>query len=190
MLAPFIFQCLANYQERRSFPWPLVIYNTLSAIFEVYQALLNNVNQFRVWANNHLYISNFPRQHYGVTLRESTCVSSLCCRIDATIYIATYIALRSLDQSILQSDCKSCDFEIMVSKKSKGQEPCEGVFRVMDRGQVKEAKICCVCQRSFTWRKKWERCWSEVTTCSDSCKHKKKQFKQTPKSAAIWYLSR
>ena len=39
-------------------------------------------------------------------LEESTCVSSLCCRIDATIYIATYIALRSLDQSILQSVIK------------------------------------------------------------------------------------
>ena len=30
-------------------------------------------------------------------------------------------------------------------------------------------KICAVCQRPFTWRKKWERCWDEVTCCSKSC---------------------
>ena len=30
-------------------------------------------------------------------------------------------------------------------------------------------KICVVCGRPFTWRKKWERCWDEVTCCSKSC---------------------
>jgi hypothetical protein len=30
-------------------------------------------------------------------------------------------------------------------------------------------KICVVCNRPFTWRKKWERCWDEVTTCSKKC---------------------
>jgi hypothetical protein len=30
-------------------------------------------------------------------------------------------------------------------------------------------KICVVCNRPFTWRKKWERCWDEVTCCSNSC---------------------
>ncbi|MBC7695208.1 MAG: DUF2256 domain-containing protein [Burkholderiales bacterium] len=36
-------------------------------------------------------------------------------------------------------------------------------------------KICLVCQRSFTWRKKWEKDWAEVKYCSDKCrlnKHK------------------
>ena len=28
-------------------------------------------------------------------------------------------------------------------------------------------KICVVCGRPFAWRKKWERCWDEVTCCSD-----------------------
>merc|ERR1711953_568355 len=50
-------------------------------------------------------------------------------------------------------------------------------FRILDRGQIKEAKMCCVCNRSFTWRKKWARNWAEVTTCSESCKNKKKQLK-------------
>ena len=30
-------------------------------------------------------------------------------------------------------------------------------------------KICVVCGRPFAWRKKWERCWDEVTCCSKSC---------------------
>jgi hypothetical protein len=31
------------------------------------------------------------------------------------------------------------------------------------------SKICVVCGRPFTWRKKWERCWDEVTACSKRC---------------------
>jgi hypothetical protein len=31
------------------------------------------------------------------------------------------------------------------------------------------SKTCVVCQRDFTWRKKWERSWDEVTTCSKRC---------------------
>ena len=45
------------------------------------------------------------------------------------------------------------------------------------RGVKKEnlpSKICVVCNRPFTWRKKWERCWDEVTTCSKSCNSKRK----------------
>jgi len=36
------------------------------------------------------------------------------------------------------------------------------------------SKVCVVCQRPFTWRKKWERNWDEVTTCSKSCNAKRK----------------
>merc|ERR1719382_440621 len=35
-------------------------------------------------------------------------------------------------------------------------------------------KECVVCGRPFTWRKKWERCWDEVTTCSKSCNRKRR----------------
>lgn len=47
----------------------------------------------------------------------------------------------------------------------------------MPRGVKKEnlpSKDCIVCGRPFTWRKKWERCWDEVTTCSKSCNSKRR----------------
>ena len=34
-------------------------------------------------------------------------------------------------------------------------------------------KVCIVCNRPFTWRKKWEKVWDEVKYCSDKCKTKK-----------------
>ena len=32
------------------------------------------------------------------------------------------------------------------------------------------AKICMTCNRSFQWRKKWERDWENVKYCSKKCK--------------------
>jgi hypothetical protein len=40
------------------------------------------------------------------------------------------------------------------------------------------SKMCPVCNRPFTWRKKWEKCWDEVTTCSKSCNFKRKEENQ------------
>ncbi|HCP93234.1 MAG TPA: DUF2256 domain-containing protein [Bacteroidetes bacterium] len=34
-------------------------------------------------------------------------------------------------------------------------------------------KICAVCGRPFSWRKKWEKVWNEVKYCSDSCRNKR-----------------
>jgi hypothetical protein len=31
-------------------------------------------------------------------------------------------------------------------------------------------KICPVCGRPFSWRKKWERDWDQVVYCSDRCR--------------------
>ncbi|MAV04918.1 MAG: hypothetical protein CMC31_04605 [Flavobacteriaceae bacterium] len=31
-------------------------------------------------------------------------------------------------------------------------------------------KICPVCNKSFNWRKKWERDWSNVIYCSNKCR--------------------
>ncbi|QKZ11497.1 DUF2256 domain-containing protein [Spirosoma sp. KUDC1026] len=31
-------------------------------------------------------------------------------------------------------------------------------------------KICPVCNRPFSWRKKWERDWDQVVYCSDACR--------------------
>jgi len=30
-------------------------------------------------------------------------------------------------------------------------------------------KVCPVCRRAFTWRKKWERDWEAVKYCSKGC---------------------
>lgn len=35
-------------------------------------------------------------------------------------------------------------------------------------------KMCCVCGRPFAWRKKWERSWDEITTCSKACNSKRR----------------
>ena len=36
-------------------------------------------------------------------------------------------------------------------------------------------KNCVVCQRPFSWRKKWEKVWEEVRYCSDACRNKSRQ---------------
>lgn len=36
-------------------------------------------------------------------------------------------------------------------------------------------KICLVCEKPFTWRKKWEKNWEQVKYCSDRCRRNKKQ---------------
>jgi hypothetical protein len=52
----------------------------------------------------------------------------------------------------------------------------------MPRGVKKEnlpIKVCVICSRPFNWRKKWERCWDEVTTCSKACNAARRQLKGT-----------
>ena len=59
---------------------------------------------------------------------------------------------------------------------------------VMPRGVKKEnlpSKMCVVCNRPFTWRKKWERCWDEVQTCSDRCKNERKRNKKRSNQAEV-----
>jgi len=55
------------------------------------------------------------------------------------------------------------------------------VIAAMPRGVKKEnlpSKVCLVCNRPFTWRKKWERCWEEVRFCSDRCRGEGKKAKK------------
>jgi hypothetical protein len=33
-----------------------------------------------------------------------------------------------------------------------------------------EDKVCPVCERPFSWRKKWEKQWAEVVYCSKACR--------------------
>jgi len=35
------------------------------------------------------------------------------------------------------------------------------------------SKNCIVCNRPFTWRKKWEKVWEDVKYCSDKCRNQK-----------------
>ena len=37
-------------------------------------------------------------------------------------------------------------------------------------------KNCPVCNRPFTWRKKWEKVWDEVIYCSDKCRMNKNRL--------------
>lgn len=34
-------------------------------------------------------------------------------------------------------------------------------------------KICPVCERPFTWRKKWAKDWENVKYCSEKCRRQK-----------------
>ncbi|MEO1817357.1 DUF2256 domain-containing protein [Pseudomonas sp.] len=31
-------------------------------------------------------------------------------------------------------------------------------------------KVCTVCGRPFSWRRKWALCWDEVRYCSERCR--------------------
>ena len=37
------------------------------------------------------------------------------------------------------------------------------------------SKLCPVCDRPFTWRKKWARDWDSVVYCSERCRRAGKQ---------------
>lgn len=39
-------------------------------------------------------------------------------------------------------------------------------------------KLCKVCGKPMTWRKKWEKNWAEVKYCSDRCRMKNKNEKR------------
>ena len=42
-------------------------------------------------------------------------------------------------------------------------------------------KICLVCARPFTWRKKWAKCWDEVKYCSDRCRRRRSSIDKAEK---------
>jgi hypothetical protein len=37
-------------------------------------------------------------------------------------------------------------------------------------------RICVICKKPFTWRKKWENVWGEVKYCSDKCRMNKSMY--------------
>ena len=36
-----------------------------------------------------------------------------------------------------------------------------------------DQKICTICEKPFTWRKKWSKNWDNVKYCSSKCKSQK-----------------
>ncbi|WP_406611395.1 DUF2256 domain-containing protein [Agarivorans sp. JK6] len=46
----------------------------------------------------------------------------------------------------------------------------------MNKSQL-PPKVCPVCMRSFSWRKKWQRDWAQVKYCSKRCAGNKHQTK-------------
>ncbi|WP_424496251.1 DUF2256 domain-containing protein [Robiginitalea sp.] len=38
-------------------------------------------------------------------------------------------------------------------------------------------KLCPVCNRPFSWRKKWERHWESVRYCSQKCRRTKNRIR-------------
>merc|ERR1712232_1126206 len=60
------------------------------------------------------------------------------------------------------------------SSPSLGTASSPAAAFLMAKKQHLPEKVCVTCNRPFTWRKKWERCWDEVTTCSKSCNRKRR----------------
>ena len=42
--------------------------------------------------------------------------------------------------------------------------------------QYLPSKMCIVCQKPFSWRKKWEKVWDEVKYCSEKCQINKSKI--------------
>ena len=56
------------------------------------------------------------------------------------------------------------------------------IWENMPRGIKKEnlpEKVCLVCGRPFTWRKKWADDWEHVKYCSQRCRKRRNQVKDS-----------
>ncbi len=47
-------------------------------------------------------------------------------------------------------------------------------MKAIQKSQLPQ-KICPVCERPFTWRKKWARDWEQVIYCSERCRRQPKK---------------
>jgi hypothetical protein len=59
-------------------------------------------------------------------------------------------------------------FHSSTSLQGRGGKNDKGPEKKVKKENLPE-KICVVCKRPFTWRKKWERSWDEITCCSKAC---------------------
>lgn len=49
----------------------------------------------------------------------------------------------------------------------------------------KDTKICSVCNRPMTWRRKWAKNWDNVLYCSDACRRNKKGLVKVPENIRL-----
>ncbi len=66
----------------------------------------------------------------------------------------------------------SIDLNVRGRNKSREIRSVNGSTNAMKKQHLPE-KICLVCERPFSWRKKWEKVWDEVKYCSEKCKKNK-----------------
>ncbi|WP_339338361.1 MULTISPECIES: DUF2256 domain-containing protein [unclassified Croceitalea] len=45
----------------------------------------------------------------------------------------------------------------------------------MNKKQNLPIKVCLICNRPFSWRKKWAKDWDSVKYCSQKCRQNKKR---------------
>ncbi|MFL2715626.1 MAG: DUF2256 domain-containing protein [Gammaproteobacteria bacterium] len=43
----------------------------------------------------------------------------------------------------------------------------------MHKKKYLPSKVCLICNKPFTWRKKWKKDWDNVLYCSEKCKRSK-----------------
>ena len=61
----------------------------------------------------------------------------------------------------------------MPRGRSKRQSKQQGAKKKTPAKADLPQKVCVVCDRPFTWRKKWESCWDEVKYCSERCRRRR-----------------
>ncbi|WP_421811187.1 DUF2256 domain-containing protein [Flagellimonas sp.] len=49
-------------------------------------------------------------------------------------------------------------------------------FRLTHKKPHLPTKTCPICERPFTWRKKWAKDWDQVIYCSDRCRKNKNKY--------------
>mmetsp|Transcript_35362 Transcript_35362/g.64851 ORF Transcript_35362/g.64851 Transcript_35362/m.64851 type:complete len:300 (+) Transcript_35362:91-990(+) len=102
-------------------------------------------------------------------------------------YFSSYSFRRSHHISIPSSSYLTTT-RSFAHEASSASDTNNKLIPAMPRGVKKEnlpTKVCVVCERPFTWRKKWERCWDEVTTCSKSCNQKRKMKNKESSNAVV-----
>mmetsp|Transcript_18005 Transcript_18005/g.26784 ORF Transcript_18005/g.26784 Transcript_18005/m.26784 type:complete len:123 (-) Transcript_18005:336-704(-) len=75
------------------------------------------------------------------------------------------------------SRCYSRSRSVMFGRGrggSKGGDKDSGAKKKRVKKENLPEKICVVCERPFTWRKKWERDWDNITCCSKACNAKRR----------------